>query len=201
MTDKAYEDVSDEDVRALAEERRKHREEGRAKLGPGVYRTKVKVQKPLLDVPERGRFAGQVQVLLTHAVLDSSGDEVLGAVIFNRLALPLPAPGKSASQKGLAISLDNVLKLLKLQDSEDYEADAKKAVEASKKAAAGDTVLQDLECFVRLTPGKSYKDKNTGEEKTGMDVRIAQFLRKGEELSSLPGQSNSDILDFACSDD
>lgn len=201
MSDKAYEDVSDDDVRALAAEHRKFREEGRAKLAHGTYRTKVKVQKPLLDVPATGIFAGQVQVLLTHAVLDKNGDEVLGAVIFNRLALPLAAPEKAIGGQGKGMAFSNVLKLCGLQDSEDGDAAAKTAIEKSKAAARGEEVFVGAECFIRLSAGKPYKDKATGETKQGTDIRLVQFLKKGEELTALPGQDNSDAFDFSCCDD
>ena len=200
MSDKAYEDVSDEDIRALAEEHRKYREGNRAQLAMGTYRTRVKSQKPLAEVPERGIFAGQVQVLLTHAVLDKNGDEVLGAVIFNRMALPLAAPDKVIGGQGKGMAFSNVLKLLGLQDAEDGDQAAKDAVAKAKAAARGEEVFVGAECFIRLSAGKPYvKD---GVTKQGTDIRLAQFLKKGEELADLPGSTDaSDMFDFACCDE
>lgn len=199
MSDKAYEDVSDDDIRALAEEHRKFREQDRVTLAAGVYRTRVKSQKPVGDVPERGIFAGQPQTLLTHAVLDKNGDEVLGAVLFNRMALPLTAPEKVSTQKGRSIAFSNILKLQGAQDAEDGEAAAKAAIAAAQASLDGGTPFVDCECFLRVEY-EPYVDKNTGEQKSSQRVRIAQFLKKGEELADLPGQSNSDRFEILCDD-
>jgi hypothetical protein len=199
MSDKAYEDVTDDDVRALAEERRKHREGDRTKLPPGLYRTRVKAQKPLLEVPQSGIFAGQVHTLLTHAVLNKDGDEVLGSVFFNRLALPLTAPGMASSQKGRSIALSNVCKLRGESDPENYEESTAAAIADAKASARGEAPFVDRECFLRVE-ANPYVDKNTGEQKMGQRVFVAEFLRKGEELSPLPGQDSSDKLEACCDD-
>lgn len=200
MSDKAYEDVSDADIAALAAERKAFRDGNKLTIPDGVYPAEVKHQKALPEVPESGIFAGQPQTLLTHALLNEDGEQVIGAVVFNRLALPLTAAGKAASMKGRSIALNNVLKLQKQSDAEDTEAAVKAAIAASEASVNGETPFVGAKCFLRLET-KSYVNK-AGETKTVQNVTVAEFLRKGEELSKLPGQDNSDMFaDYGCSDE
>jgi hypothetical protein len=200
MSDKAYEDVSDADVAALAAERKAFRDGNRLTIPDGVYASEVKHQKALAEVPESGLFAGQCQTLLTHALLNEDGEQIPGAVVFNRLALPLAAAGKAASVKGRSIALNNVLKLQKQSDAEDNVAATTAALAAAKASADGETPFVGAKCFVRLET-KSYTNK-AGEAKSFQNVQIAEFLRKGEELSKLPSKDNSDMFpDIACADE